>query len=639
MQETILIGTLSTHSKGFGFVQGLEQNIEIFIPKRFLEDAIDGDIVKVEYDPSLESSKGFEGKIVEVIERKRKTLYALIVNKKGKQKYEAYSPLLGPEKTFSITVNTPSLKIGDRVVLCVKNWGKKNSSIKTVFHKKLGSIDDPSLDITSTAIEYFLSESFPTECLQEADSFGTIVTKKETEGRVDLTKIECFTIDPKEAKDFDDALSLIIKNGNFDLYVHIADVSHYVKPESVIDKEAVKRSNSTYLPGTCLPMLPENLSNHLCSLKPQVKRLAVTVQMLFDKKGDLLSYQIYRSTIKSQTRFTYEEAKEVLDGKKKSRHELALHQMVELCNLLKKKRKERGSVDFSLPDLRLIIDKKGNPEGFELIEYDITHQLVEEFMLKANELVAMHLLKEGKPTIFRVHEQPAEDKLQQLHQFIRRLGYPLSDKPTTEDIQKIFEQAKNSPHSYHLSVNFIRSMKLAYYSEENVGHFGLSLDHYLHFTSPIRRYSDLIVHRALFDEVVGDLSYIAKHVSQQERNSFKAESSMLYLKKLRLLDHYFDEDPYKIYEGCITKCKPNGIFFELKEFFIEGFIHISKLGSDYYIFYPDKEMIEGDRTRQRFTIGQTIHVEIEAIDLVYRECFWTLSKKLFSLHKKNSNKT
>jgi ribonuclease R len=230
-----------------------------------------------------------------------------------------------------------------------------------------------------------------------------------------------------------------------------------------------------------------------------------------------------------------------------------------------------------MPDLRLIIDKEGNPTHFERVEYDITHQLVEEFMLKANEIVAVHLHKHGTPTLYRVHDAPADDKLDNLYDFIRRIGYTLPAKPVLNDLHRIFDLAKNSPHSYHLSVNFIRSMKLASYSEENVGHFGLSLEHYLHFTSPIRRYSDLVVHRGLFDEPIDNIAVIAKHVSSQERISFKAESSLLLLKKLRLIDRFFDADPNRRYEATIVKCKPNGLSFELKEFFLEGFIHISEI--------------------------------------------------------------
>ncbi len=626
MTLELMTGRLSLHPKGYGFVQHLETDLEVFIPKRYVEEAIDGDIVEVEYDPAQKTQKGHEGKITSIIERKRSLLHVIVIDKKGKEKYLGYSPILGPEKTILIKNSPQKLNIKDRVAVTVLSWGSKTEDVESVFVKMLGSIDEAKSDIEATAIDYFLPLSFPKECLQQAEDFGEVVTKKDEEGRVDLTSLETFTIDPKEAKDYDDALSLIEKDHSSILYVHIADVSHYVKPGTPIDIEAKKRGNSTYLPGRCLPMLPENLSNHLCSLKAKVKRLAVTVELHFNKSGDLLHYKVYRSVIKSQTRFTYEEAKEVLDGQKKSEHAPTLIKMVGLCEKLKLKRKERGSFDFAMPDLRLIIDKEGNPTHFERVEYDITHQLVEEFMLKANEMVAVYLQEQNKPTLFRVHDSPAEDKIDNLYDFIRKVGFSLPMKPTFDDLRDVFEKAKNSPHSYHLSVNFIRSMKLAYYSEENVGHFGLSLDHYLHFTSPIRRYSDLIVHRGVFDEPLDNLKSVAKHVSGQERNSFKAESSLLHLKKLRLIDHFFDKDPYRKYEATIVKCKPMGFFFELKDFFLEGFIHISEIGKDYYIFYPATEIIEGDRTKQRFATGQTILVELESIDLVYKECGWILSK-------------
>ncbi len=626
MTLELMTGRLSLHPKGYGFVQHLEHDLEVFIPKRFMDNAIDGDIVEVEYNPGAKTVKGYEGKITSIIERKRNLLYVIIIDKKGKENYLAYSPILGPEKTVLVKKSPIKLKLKDRAVVSVLSWENKQDYVQSVFVKKIGTIDEASSDIEATSIDYFLPLSFPKECWEQADHFGEIVTKKDEQGRVNLTKLETFTIDPKEAKDYDDALSLVEKNGTTVLYVHIADVSHYVKPGTSIDVEAKKRGNSTYLPGCCLPMLPENLSNHLCSLKAKVKRLAVTVELHLDSSGDLLHYDIYRSVIKSQTRFTYEEAKEVLDGEKEHQHLPTLLKMVDLCEKLKTKRRDRGSFDFAMPDLRLIIDKKGNPTHFERVEYDITHQLVEEFMLKANEIVAFHLQKQGKPALFRVHDSPSEDKMENLYEFIRKIGYSLPGQPTFDDLQKVFQKAKNSPHAYHLAINFIRSMKLAYYSEENVGHFGLSLEHYLHFTSPIRRYSDLVVHRAVFDEPLDNLKSIAKHVSTQERISFKAESSLLHLKKLRLIDGFFDKDPYKKYEATIVKCKPMGIYFELKDFFLEGFIHISELGKDYYIFYPAKEIIEGERTKQRFAIGQVIHVELDSIDLVYKECGWMLSK-------------
>lgn len=620
-------GVLSLHPRGFGFVQPTTHSFEIFIPKRFIEDAIDGDFVQVEFNKEMPSKKGYEGKITKVLDRKRKQLTCFVVDKKGKKKVIGYSHILGEDQELVIKKAPSQLKIGDRLLVTLTSYGKKNKAPTATFIKKLGPLKDPSIDNYVASVDYFIPQQFPSNVIEEAQAFGKIVKKADQKDRKDLSHLDTITIDPKTAKDFDDALTISYEDGCYHLLVHIADVSHYVKPDSAIDLEAKKRGNSTYLPGECLPMLPEELSNHLCSLKPNVKRLAVTVDMQIDKEGEINNYTIYRSVIKSKKRFSYEEAKEVLDGKRKSPFTKDLKLMTQLCALFKKKRKERGCIDFALPDFNLKLDKQGNPKGFELIEYDITHQMVEEFMLKANEIVASHLLQKGKKTIFRVHESPSEDKLRAFHAYIRRLGFTLPDEPSSEQLQHIFEQMKSRPENHLLSVQFIKSMKLAYYSEENVGHFGLNLENYLHFTSPIRRYSDFVVHRVLFGEEIEDLSEIATHISNTERNSFKAESSSLQLKKYRLLEKFFDKDPYAIYDGVITQCKPFGIYFELKNFFLEGFIHISQLGNDYYVFYPKTEVIEGEKTKQRFTIGQNIRIEIESIDLVYQQCEFTLSKK------------
>lgn len=626
MSEKEIIGRFSLHPRGFGFVQSLIEDLEIFIPKRFVDDAIDGDIVKVVYFPENETKKGFEGKISAIVERKRKSLYALIVDKKGKDSYIAHSPVLGSEKPVLIKKVKQKLQIGDRVLLILKKWMKQEGVFYGTFHEKIGNISNPSQDLIATQYEYFLPLEFPESCEVEAQSFGKTIKTSKAEKRIDLSNLECFTIDPTDAKDFDDALSLSFDGREYLLHVHIADVSNYIKPGTALDEEAFARGNSTYLPGKCIPMIPEALSNHLCSLMPNVKRFAVTVEMRLDDNGQVLSYRIYKSIIKSQKRFTYEEAKEVLDGRKKSKFKETLELMSKLCLILKKRRKERGSIDFSMPEIKLIVDEKGKPKSFITIEYDITHQLVEEFMLLANETVASELLKKEKKAIFRVHEDPHEDKLLSLYNYIRSLGYTISDTPTTEELQTVFEKAKNTSHFHFLIVNFIKTMKLAYYSDENVGHYGLSLENYAHFTSPIRRYSDLIVHRALFNEKVGNVAAIAKHISTQERNSFRAESATILVKKLRLLEEYIVKKPNHIYQATITRCKPNGFFFEVDTFFIEGFIHISNIGKDFYIFNPEKEDITGDRTKIRYYVGKPIEVELESIDLVFKECEWLLSK-------------
>jgi ribonuclease R len=374
-------------------------------------------------------------------------------------------------------------------------------------------------------------------------------------------------------------------------------------------------------------MLPEALSNELCSLKPKVIRFTQSVFAELDPHGNVVKWEVARSAIKSAKRFTYKEALAVIEKKKKSVHAPLLNRMVDLCYLLKQKRMERGSIDFSMPDNVLIVDSSGVPKSIERVDYDITHQMIEEFMLKANELVAMHLNNEGKTLIYRVHEEPTGESFQDFYAFARSFGFKLPATPTHRDIQKLFQEAKDSPLLPQLSVGFIRSMRLAAYSPENIGHYGLALEHYCHFTSPIRRYTDLIIQRLLFNELPPetDLKAIASSCSEKERVSFRAESSVIILKKLRFADAFFKEDPTKIYPAIITKVKPFAFFFEVQAFTLEGTFHVSEIGNDFYEYNQNRMSFRGKRTGKTFTTGQTIFVRLEKVDFLTRQAVWSLT--------------
>ncbi len=631
-KEETVSGVLRMHPKGFGFVipdNPAENPEDIFIPKHLTDNAVDGDHVEVIVNTEVVSDKGPEGKIVSVTERARKHLAGTIRNISDRGEILAYVPLLGASKP--VVVYAPKgihLKIGDRVILDVKEWGTEKEQTQCDFSHLLGSIEDPSCDVKAAVEEFDIRSAFPKTAVAQAQKHGKKVPTTELKKRVDLSKEECFTIDPDTAKDFDDALTLTKdRKGNYRLGVHIADVAHYVTPESPLDKEAVLRCNSTYFPGTCVPMLPEELSNDLCSLKPDEIRLTVSVLMEFDKFGTLTKQEVVRSYINSKKRFTYFEAKDVLDDKIKSPHAKKLKQMVELCHLLKKKRYERGSIDFALPELVVVIDEKGVPSGLKKIEYDITHQLVEEFMLKANEVVAQELNRRGKSLIYRVHEEPQEENFEDFLKFARTLGFKVPAKVSNKDLQALFEEAKPTPYFQQLSIGFIRSMRLAQYSPENVGHFGLALEHYCHFTSPIRRYSDLIIQRLLFNEEPKEinLDQIAKQCSDQERVSFRAEMSVKTLKKLRLLHKFFEEDNAREYNAVVTKIKPFGLFFELQELMLEGFLHISELENDYFVYDEARGLLFGRSSRKVHKLGETIKVKLERVDLIQLESKWVLS--------------
>ncbi|MCI0382192.1 MAG: ribonuclease R [Chlamydiae bacterium] len=631
----IITGTLRMHPKGFGFV--IPDNLtacpsDVFIPKHLTDNAVDGDKVEVAINPDSNWEKGPEGKILTILKRGRTHLAGTIRKIGVNGEIIAHIPLLGATRPVVVKPekNGRSLQVGDRIIMKVLNWGDETSVTECEVSHYIGHISDPSCDIPAVIEEFDLRLDFPKQALQETKSFGTTVSSQDLKNREDFTSLPCFTIDPDTAKDFDDALSIHRdKSDHFHLGVHIADVANYIRANTSLDKEALSRSNSTYFPGYVIPMLPPILSENLCSLKENVVRLTISVMMEFDGEGNLLNHSVCRSYIKSKKRFTYREAKEILDGKKSSPHSKSLKNMVVLCDLLKAKRFSRGSIDFSLPELVIKVDEKGLPLGIEIIEYDITHQLVEEFMLKANEIVARHLEKKGKPLIYRIHESPSPENMEEFFDLARQLGFHLPKKPSQQDLQKLFYKAKNSPFGAQLSVSFIRSMKLAYYSPHNIGHFGLALEHYCHFTSPIRRYSDLIVQRLLFDEEnpEDDLEKIASKCSERERISFKAEMSVKVLKKLRLLEKYHKENPTRNYIAVITRIKPFGISFEMQDLFLEGFLHISELENDFFQFVKQKSCLIGKRTGKKHSIGDRIEIRLKTIDLILLESKWELVLK------------
>ncbi len=631
-QEEVITGILRMHPKGFGFVipdHPTQCPQDVFIPKHLTDNAVDGDHVEIVINPHSTSEKGPEGKIFSVLNRARKHLAGTVRQINANGTIIAYVPILGVNKPVIVKPTTDyAVKVGDRIIMKVLEWGTDRDQTICEISHILGHILDPSCDILAALEEYDLRHAFPKQAVEQAKAFGKKVPKKDLKKRVDLTKLECFTIDPDTAKDFDDALTLTKdRKGNFHLGVHIADVAHYVAPGTPLDKEAQLRCNSTYFPGTCVPMLPEELSNELCSLKPEVLRLTVSVMMDFDKTGTLIKHEVIRSYIHSAKRFTYFEANDVLERKKKSPHAKTLKLMVDLCHLLKKKRHERGSIDFALPEMVILVDEKGQPTGLKKIDYDITHQLVEEFMLKANETVAKELNSRGKTLMYRVHEEPAEENFEDFFQFARSLGFHLPPKPSSADLQKLFNEAKQSPHNHQLSIAFIRSMKLAQYSSNNVGHFGLALEHYCHFTSPIRRYSDLVIQRLLFDEEPEEMNLdeIALKCSEQERISFRAESSVKTLKKLRLLRHYLNENPYQEHTAIVTRIKPFGIYFELENLSLEGFLHISELENDYFHHDPIRNILVGKSTGKTHSLGEKIKVLITQVDLILQESQWMLA--------------
>lgn len=623
-------GVLRVHSRGFGFLQPDDRSRfpeDIFVPKQRTEGAIDGDRVRVEIVPSPYSDKGPEGRVTAILERSRNQLAVTVYRLEKDGSAYAHSPLLGEELVFIERPSKRRLKVGDRFVLEMFDWGNEHRAPQGEILHFIGPLSDPSKDVQAAIAEFELDHVFPPEVLKEVKAFGTTVKKKDLRDREDLRSLETFTIDPETAKDFDDALTLSRdQDGPFHLVVHIADVSHYVRPNTALDDEAQRRCNSTYFPGEVVPMLPHELSSHLCSLQPHVDRLAVSVFVTIDPSGDVLDSRVTKSVIHSDERYTYEQARDILAGKEKSAHTKTLHLMQELCLLLKKQRAKRGSIEFALPEVVVRVDPKGDPQGIEIIEYDVTHQLVEEFMLKANEIVATKLFEENKPLSYRIHEAPNPSNLAAFASLATRFGYTLSSEPTSPELQALFDAARNEPHGQFLATAFIRSLKLASYSPDNIGHWGLNLEHYTHFTSPIRRYIDLVVHRVLFDESPSDLNLneVSEQCSLKERLSAKAEGRVKLLKKLRLLDRLHKENPKRSYKAVITSAKPFGLAFEVEEVMVEGFVHISLIDSDYYDFDEKAGGLIGADSGKQYLTGDTISVKLDHLNLIDGQTSWRI---------------
>lgn len=635
--SNLKIGKMLMTTKGYGFVD-IGTNEDVFIPADSINKAIHNDTVVVEI-----TSKGMEkpeGRIVKIVDRNLNNMVGEVYYKQGKPFIDL------DDKKMKIQVEIDPKKTkgampGHKVIVKITNKQQANN-YKGEIVKILGHKNDPGVDILSITAKYEINDVFPDEVMDQADKLPSEVLQEEKEKRKDLTNEEIFTIDGDDTKDIDDAISYKkLANGNHQLGVHIADVSHYVTEDSPLDKEAYERGTSVYLADRVIPMLPHKLSNGICSLNPEVERLATSCVMEIDENGNIIKYDIFKSIIKSRKQMTYKKVNKILEEnivpEGYEPFEQTLKQMGELANILRKNKINRGYIDFDIDESKIIVDEKGKAIDVKLRERGTGEKLIEDFMIAANETVATYIHNMELPFVYRIHGEPSEDKINNFLKFISILGYKIHGQVkdiTPKSMQTMLEQLKDKKEYPILSSILLRSMQKAVYDKNNIGHFGLASKCYTHFTSPIRRYPDLIVHRLLNEyiflnnineETINKYDYklkdITSHSSERERASIECEREVDDMKKAEyMLDHIGEE-----YEGMISSVMPFGMFVELPNL-IEGLVHIDDLTGDNYTYNEESFSIVGKKDKRGYRLGDEVKVivksankEAKTIDFIIKQ--------------------
>ena len=615
------IGKLSVNKKGFGFLI-LDKDDDIYISKDDLNGAINDDTVLVEI-----TQKGLEpaGKVLKIVKRDLKNIV-------GEVKIIGKKKILEPDDDkvnlhIYLTPETSKNCVEGHKVLARLTKKIDNRTYMADTLKILGHKDDAGIDILSIAYKYDIFEEFTPETIKELDKIPEEVSDKELEGRKDLTSELIFTIDGADTKDIDDAISLTIKDGIYTLGVHIADVSHYVKENTALGDDAYARGTSSYLADTVIPMIPHKLSNGICSLNEGVVRLSMSCVMDINKNGDVVSYDIFPSFIKSRKKMTYDAVNEILENNHipEGYKEFAdtLQNMHELAQILRKKKVARGYIEFDIPEAKIIQDEEGKAIDIKKRVQRSGELLIEDFMIAANETVATHITNMELPFIYRVHDLPNQDKITDFLNLVKALGYQIHTnikEITSKTMQSLLNELKDKPEFVILSTLLLRSMKKAEYSKTNIGHFGLSSKNYTHFTSPIRRFPDLTVHRLLKryliekDFSMSTISYlenslveIAEHSSERELAATQAERDVNDMKMAEYMESHIGEE----YDGIISSVTNFGLFVELPNL-VEGLIHISNIPGDYYEYVPELLSLIGKSTKKTYRIGDKIKVRVAA---------------------------
>ena len=630
-EADLIPGVISINRSGKGFVQPEETGAsEITIPESSTATALNGDRVLVRLDSrskGLHKSQEEEvtGCVVRVLERKRTEFVGTF------QRSKDFFFVIPDDPRIPHNIYVPEprdvgrkARIGDKVVVEIEQWASRQTNPEGEVIEVLGAPDEEGVDMLSVLRHYDLPLHFPKEVLEEAQTIAksrslTDASAEDLQGRIDCRKHLVITIDPDDAKDFDDAICIKrLSKDRVVLQIHIADVSHYVKPGSKLDIEARKRGNSTYLVDRVIPMLPEALSNELCSLKPNVDRMTKCVEFLLSGAGAVLETKFYPAVIRSKRRFTYKEVfARLQEPPADDPIERMLHAAHEMAQRIRKTRFNNGSLDLDFPENKIRLDEEGRVVAIERIENDVSHQLIEEYMLLANEAVAGRLMNLKRPAVYRVHEAPKAKRLLQFREDVMAHRVPCGNLTLRGEVQKLLASFNTLPIGPALKIGFLRSLMRARYAVEPLGHYGLAKTKYTHFTSPIRRYADLIVHRVLFDELPSthaSLNEIASHISDTERNSSDAERDSKEVKLYAYLRAQLSSGKFQHYPAMVTDVKNFAFFVDVPTLGLNGMIHLSSYEHDFFMFDSNRNELFSKQSRRVIKLGDNMNVRIWRID-------------------------
>jgi ribonuclease R len=636
-QIRLVVGRLRTWRRGDGAVTPDDGGPDLRIPEGALAGALDGDRVAARLEGPGRSGRP-EGRVVRILERGRRTVVGRFHAVAGRRAHGVgfvvpNDPALAADVV--VTAGPPAVREGDVVVVAITDWGTEHRGPTGEIERVLGAAGAPEVDVLAIIHGHELPVAFPPAVEDEARRLlARGLPPADLEGRADFRDRLVFTIDPADAKDHDDALSITdLGEGGVEVGVHIADVSHYVRPGSALDGEALSRGTSVYLVDRAIPMLPEALSSALCSLVPNEDRLVLSVLLRFDPDGQPGRTRLVPGVIRSRHRLSYAEVQRVFDGTASVDGETdgALVRLRDLSRGLRAKRLQRGSLDLDLPETRVILDEKGVPLDVQRAERYESHRLIEDFMLLANERIGALAVRRDLPFVFRIHEPPEEDRARQLRDLAGLFGHRLpAGRIAPRDLQGFLNAMQGRPEAGLLGILTLRSLKQARYAEADAGHFGLATRRYAHFTSPIRRYPDLLVHRilgaALLDRTPAPeaspdrLRELARHCSARERVAAAAERDSIALKRVRFMEPHLGGE----FPGTVSEVRPFGLIVLLDDWYVEGRVHVSSMTDDYYEFVEERFMLIGTRSGRQFRLGQRVRVQVAAVDTEERRIDFVL---------------